>query len=288
MAEVVADRLLGGAASLPRHRRRDQAEALRRRGRELRRRVRHAPPDALEVVYADPARGLYQKIVVTDDAKTLLGGMFVGDAAPVHLAAPAARPRTARRARRVPRRRGRRGAAGGDLPDDAPLCSCNNVTVGTVRAAVAGRPTASHGDACTDLGDLKTCTRAGTQCGSCVPLVKKILETELSKAGIAVSRALCEHFALSRSELFESVRILELTSFERDPRALRHRLRLRHLQARRRLDPRQPALRLHPRRRPRRPAGHQRPRARQHAARRHLLGRAAHPGRRDHARRSSR
>ena len=43
-----------------------------------------------------------------------------------------------------------------------------------------------------------------------MPLVKKILETELISAGIEVSRALCEHFELSRSELFESVRILGL------------------------------------------------------------------------------
>ena len=35
-----------------------------------------------EIVYADPARGLYQKLVMTDDAKTLLGGIFVGDASP--------------------------------------------------------------------------------------------------------------------------------------------------------------------------------------------------------------
>jgi nitrite reductase (NADH) large subunit len=47
-----------------------------------------------------------------------------------------------------------------------------------------------------------------------VPLVKKILESELSKAGVTVSHALCEHFALSRQELFESVRVLQLTSFE--------------------------------------------------------------------------
>ena len=36
----------------------------------------------LEVLFADPARGMYQKIVTSGDAKTLLGGVFVGDTAP--------------------------------------------------------------------------------------------------------------------------------------------------------------------------------------------------------------
>jgi nitrite reductase (NADH) large subunit len=98
-----------------------------------------------------------------------------------------------------------------ELPDDALVCSCNDVSAGSIRSAIHGE----HGaDPCTDLGELKACTRAGTQCGSCVPLVKKLLEAELAKAGVAVSHALCEHFALSRRELFESVRVLELTSFD--------------------------------------------------------------------------
>lgn len=212
MAEVVADRLSGGSAEFPGI---DDATKLKLSGVEVASfgDARALSPGALEVVYADPARGLYQKIVVSDDATTLLGGMFVGDAAPY----TSLRPLLGRQLPAEPgaylAAAGAEPPAGGELPDDAPLCSCNNVSVGTVRAAASGEH-AAHGAACTDLGELKACTRAGTQCGSCVPLVKKILEAELSKAGIEVSRALCEHFALSRSELFESVRILELTSFE--------------------------------------------------------------------------
>jgi nitrite reductase (NADH) large subunit len=101
-------------------------------------------------------------------------------------------------------------APGDELPDTALVCSCNNVSVGTVRDAVHG----VDGEPCTTLPTLKACSRAGTQCGSCVPLVKKILETELTKSGATISRALCEHFALSRQELFESVRVLELRSFD--------------------------------------------------------------------------
>ena len=62
---------------------------------------------------------------------------------------------------------------------------------------------------------------------------------------------------------------------------------LRHLQAGRRLDPGLARHRPRPRRRAGHPAGHQRPRAGQPAEGRHLLGRPAHPRRRDHARAGS-
>ncbi|WP_158862132.1 nitrite reductase large subunit NirB [Leifsonia sp. AG29] len=205
MAETVADRLLGGSATFTTI---DDATKLKLSGVDVASfgDAFAREPGALEIVYADPARGLYQKLVVSDDAKTLLGGVFVGDAAPY----AGLRPLLGRQLDSEPATylsaAGAEPPAGASLPDDALICSCNNVTAGSVREAV--------GEGCHDLGELKACTRAGTQCGSCVPLVKKLLETELISAGATVSRALCEHFDLSRQELFESVRVLGLTSWE--------------------------------------------------------------------------
>ena len=210
MAEVVADRLLGGAAEFTTV---DDATKLKLSGVDVASfgDALAATDGALEIVYADPARGLYQKIVVSDDASTLLGGIFVGDASPYLSLRPLlGRPLSAEPGAYLSAA-GAEAPANADLPDDALICSCNNVTVGAVRSAVLGD---EHTEGCTELSALKTCTRAGTQCGSCVPLVKRVLETELTNAGIAVSNALCEHFPLSRQELFESVRVLELTSFD--------------------------------------------------------------------------
>ncbi|WP_341360510.1 nitrite reductase large subunit NirB [Georgenia sp. M64] len=209
MAEVCAENLHGGAATFPGF---DTATKLKLSGVDVASfgDAFAATEGALEVVYADPARGMYQKLVVTDDATTLLGGIFVGDASPY----TALRPMLGRELGAEP---GAFLSAGGgeapqtELPDDAILCSCNNVAVGTVRAAVRGDGGA---DPCRDIAALKACTRAGTQCGSCVPMLKKTLDGELTKAGVAVSTAMCEHFELSRPELFEAVRALELTSFE--------------------------------------------------------------------------
>ncbi|MCD5341315.1 nitrite reductase large subunit NirB [Arthrobacter sp. AK04] len=213
MAEIVADRLHGGDATFPGF---DTATKLKLSGVDVASfgdafaKTEHA----LEIVYADPARGVYQKIVTTDDAKTLLGGIFVGDASPYMSLRPLL-------GRELPAEPGAfLSAAGGgeapetDLPDDATLCSCNNVTAGSIRDAIKGCG-ACEGDApVQELGELKGCTRAGTQCGSCVPMLKKLLETELTKSGVEVSKALCEHIELSRQELFDAIRVLELTSFE--------------------------------------------------------------------------
>jgi nitrite reductase (NADH) large subunit len=213
MAEIVADRLHGGDATFPGF---DTATKLKLSGVDVASfgdafaKTEHA----LEIVYADPARGVYQKIVTTDDAKTLLGGIFVGDASPYMSLRPLL-------GRELPAEPGAfLSAAGGgeapetELPDDATLCSCNNVSAGTIRDAINGCGACEGNAPVQELGELKGCTRAGTQCGSCVPMLKKLLETELTKSGVEVSKALCEHIELSRQELFDAIRVLELTSFE--------------------------------------------------------------------------
>jgi nitrite reductase (NADH) large subunit len=90
----------------------------------------------------------------------------------------------------------------GDLPDDAQICSCNNVTKVQLRTAIVENDL-------TDIGQVKSCTGAGTSCGSCLPLVK----AQLAACGVAASTALCEHFAMGRAELFDRVRNEQLTSF---------------------------------------------------------------------------
>ena len=107
-----------------------QAQAARRRRRQLRRRVRARRRARLEVVYADPVAGVYKKLVLSDDARTLLGGILVGDAS----AYAALRPMVGRALGGDPAAyllpEGSAPAPAGDLPDDAAVCSCNNVTAG--------------------------------------------------------------------------------------------------------------------------------------------------------------
>ena len=46
-----------------------------------------------------------------------------------------------------------------------------------------------------------------------MPLVKRLFDDELRKAGKTVSERLCEHFSHSRVQLFDIVRALRITSF---------------------------------------------------------------------------
>ncbi|OUM40035.1 nitrite reductase large subunit NirB [Arthrobacter sedimenti] len=212
MAEVCADGILGGMSTFPGF---DTATKLKLSGVEVASfgDALAETPGSLEIVYADPARGLYQKLVVTDDARTLLGGIFVGDAAPYSALRPLL-------GRELPAEPGAylSSAGGGeapqsDLPDDVILCSCNNVTAGACRSAVHGTGEGA-GEPALDMPTLKACSRAGTQCGSCVPMLKKLLDSELTKAGRTVSKGICEHFAMSRPELFEAIQALDLASFQ--------------------------------------------------------------------------
>jgi len=205
MAEVLADRLLGGDARVPEA---DTATKLKLAGVDVASfgDAFATSPGALEVVWADPVAGVYQKLVVSDDARTLLGGVLVGDATPY----ASLRPLLGRELPGDPAAYLSAPGAGAapehELPDDAAVCSCNNVSAGTIRAAVRDQ-------GCTDVGAVKACTRAGTSCGSCLPLVTRLVGTELARQGIAVSSALCEHFALSRAQLYDAVRVAGLTSF---------------------------------------------------------------------------
>ncbi|MCC2333145.1 nitrite reductase large subunit NirB [Cellulomonas wangsupingiae] len=205
MAEVAVDRLLGGGAVYPAA---DTATRLKLAGVDVASfgDAFARTPGALEVVWADPVGGVYKKLVMSDDARTLLGGVLVGDAS----AYASLRPMVGRELPGDPAAfllpEGGAGAPDLELPDDAGVCSCNNVSAGAIRHAVAE-------DGCHDLGAVKACTRAGTSCGSCLPLVKKIMGTELGKLGVTVSSALCEHFALSRAQLYDAVRVAGLRTF---------------------------------------------------------------------------
>ncbi|MDL9979971.1 nitrite reductase large subunit NirB [Microbacterium sp. ASV49] len=205
MAEVVASRLLGGDATFPGY---DLSAKLKLSGVDVASfgDAFATTPGALDVVYSDPVAGLYKKLVLSDDAKTLLGGVLVGDAS----AYGALRPLVGGALGGDPAAyllpEGGLAAPSGDLDDDALVCSCNSVTAGAIRHAV-------RDEGCADVADVKRCTKAGAACGSCVMTVKKIVGAELAATGAVMSSALCEHFDLSRRQLFDAVRVSGLTTF---------------------------------------------------------------------------
>ncbi len=204
-AAVVVDRLLGGDRSFDGA---DLSTKLKLMGIDVASfGDAHArTPGALELVYADPVAGIYKKLVVTDDAKHLLGGVLVGDASAYPVLRPLAGsdvPIPGNPADLVlPERDGAvpMGIGAAALPPAAQVCSCRDVTKAQICSAVTD-------GGCRDVAGVKACTGAGTVCGSCVGLVKDLVATELDALGVTLSNALCEHFDLSRAELFEVIRV---------------------------------------------------------------------------------
>jgi nitrite reductase (NADH) large subunit len=171
--------------------------------------------DADELIYSDPRSGVYKKLVVNATSGKVTGGVLVGDTstftALVEMSKGVMRTPRQPESLIVPATAAGSGAGAvgltpDALPDAATICSCHNVTKGTICSAVSV-------DGVDELATLKACTKAGTGCGSCVPLVKELLSVELRKAGREVSNHLCEHFALSRQELFDIVRVRNIASF---------------------------------------------------------------------------
>ena len=175
MAEVVADALLGGPGAFTGA---DMSTKLKLLGVDVASfgDAHGATPGALELVFADAVAGVYKKLVVSGDGRQLLGGVLVGDASAYGVLRPmvASGIELPDNPEELILPVGRGGAAaldlGASLPDEAQVCSCNNVSAGQIRAAFA--------DGATTVSDIKTCTKAGTSCGSCLPLVIKLVEVE--------------------------------------------------------------------------------------------------------------
>ncbi|MET8799724.1 nitrite reductase large subunit NirB [Nocardia sp. NPDC004568] len=198
-AEIVADRLLGGAGEFPGA---DMSTKLKLLGVDVASfgDAHGATEGALSVVLHDAARGTYAKLVISDDAQTLLGGILVGDATQYAALRPlVGRPLPAEPAALISPAGAELGADA--LPDEAQICSCNDVSKGAICGAIA--------EGACDIPAIKACTKAGTSCGGCVPMIKKVLE----QSGVEMSKALCEHFEQSRAELFQIVQATGIRTF---------------------------------------------------------------------------
>lgn len=169
-------------------------------------------PGAQSYTYHDEIEQVYKRLIVSEDGKKIVGAVLVGDAEaygtllqlllndmtlpenPAVLILPST---------------GEEQAAGFGveaLPETATICSCFDVSKGDLKSAVA--------TGCCTMGDLKTQTKASTGCGGCSALTKQVLDSELASLGFEVNNDLCEHFAYSRQELTDIIRVKKITTFD--------------------------------------------------------------------------
>ena len=166
--------------------------------------------DAKCIVYNDTFSGTYKRINISNDGKYLLGGSLVGDTEeynkllqifknkmevkgnPLHL---------------IVKSDNSNANEGFELPDDALICSCEGVTKKDISDAVEIQ-------GCENFDAVKKCTKAGTGCGGCVPMVKDIVNNSLKKQGKVIKKVICEHFQYSRQELYSLIQVKNIKSYD--------------------------------------------------------------------------
>lgn len=165
------------------------------------------------IIYEDKIKGIYKKINLSADGKKLLGGMLVGDAEAYNMLLQTMQNGLALPPNPEDLILGARGseAKGGmgveNLPDEAQICSCENVSKGTICSSVQEKQLNS-------VKELKACTKAGTGCGGCMPMVTDLFHHTLKAMGKRVRKTLCEHFDYTRQELFDLVKVQEIRSYD--------------------------------------------------------------------------
>lgn len=166
------------------------------------------------IVLEDRVSGVYKRLNISSDGKYLLGGILVGEAEAYNMLLQTCKNRMALPPHPedllLPAREGSSAVGSGSgvmgLPDDALICSCEGVSKGAICHAITGQELA-------DVAAIKTCTKAGTGCGGCVPMLNDLFAETLKQQGKIVRRVLCEHFDHTRQELYDLVRINGETSF---------------------------------------------------------------------------
>ncbi|RMZ77819.1 hypothetical protein DV737_g4144, partial [Chaetothyriales sp. CBS 132003] len=133
--------------------------------------------DVKALTYKDPFQAVYKKYLFTMDGKYLLGGMMIGDTS--------------------------------DYVKLVPMVKNKKQLEIPPRDVVAQVKSGK----CTSIGDVKSCTKAGTGCGGCMPLVQGIFNKTMKELGQTVLNHMCPHFEFSRADIYNIIYVKKLKTF---------------------------------------------------------------------------
>ncbi|MEZ2440913.1 nitrite reductase large subunit NirB [Chitinophaga sp. RCC_12] len=171
-----------------------------------------APESCHSIVFEDKFKGTYKRINITQDGQFLLGGILIGDAAAYNMLLQTTKNKLALPANPEDLLLGNRsgsadtGAGVTALPDEAIICSCESVSKGAICQVVT--------DGFETLDEVKKCTKAGTCCGGCTPMVKDLITATMKAQGKYIRNVVCEHFQYSRQEMLDLIKVKSLRSFD--------------------------------------------------------------------------
>ena len=159
------------------------------------------------IVYREPNRGIYKKLIVRDNK--LYGAILLGDAGAADVLI-----QMFLNEQIVPENRSDllfgeiKGSAfiqAADLPDNAQICNCNGVCKKTIVDAISS--------GCETVASVGARTKAGKGCGSCRGMIAQIIEAKLGKVSYDPS----EHYyvpgiPLEKSQLVAAIKAKQLKS----------------------------------------------------------------------------
>jgi nitrite reductase (NADH) large subunit len=158
-------------------------------------------PDDEVVVYREPSRGVYKKLIVRENV--IAGAILLGETDMAGVLMQMFLSNSAVSARRADLLFG--SATGApvlsvfDLPDHAQICNCNGVSKGQIKEAIQiGK--------CHSVSKVGGCTRAGLGCGSCKSLIAQLIEAYAGE----VKEDASEHYYVPGVPLEKSQLVAEI------------------------------------------------------------------------------
>jgi nitrite reductase (NADH) large subunit len=135
-------------------------------------------PDDEVVIYREPSRGVYKKLIVRENK--IAGAILLGETDMAGVLMQMFMSGAAVSSRRADLLFGSSTGAPVlsvfDLPDHAQICNCNGVSKGQIKEAIMiGK--------CHSVSKVGGCTKAGLGCGSCKTLIAQLLEAYAGVTG---------------------------------------------------------------------------------------------------------
>lgn len=158
-----------------------------------------------DLILLDEKVGIYKKLVIYNDK--IIGIVLYGDTNDASWYLKLLKENTDIRDLRTKILFGKSALSGdsghggndiNSMSDDEEVCGCNGVCKGDIVNAIKDKDLKS-------LSDVKSCTKAGASCGSCLGLVEQILVNTLGDEYNAIEEGICSCTPLGHKEIKKAI-----------------------------------------------------------------------------------
>lgn len=167
-----------------------------------------------DIVFRDPARGVYRRLIIENNV--VIGAVMYGDTADSNWFFGLIKDKTDISEMRDtlifgPAYQGGTPldplAAVAALPRDAEICGCNGICKGQIEDAIAA--------GASDLGAIKSTTKASASCGTCTGLVEQVLAVTLGDDFVMpTAQPMCGCTDMTHEDVRRMIKSRKLTSMQ--------------------------------------------------------------------------